>query len=386
MQISQNFDGGNIEVVSAESAHDIRLNIRHDQDSEFYQWFYFRLSGARNIACTLKILNAAGAAYPKGFENYRVAYSYDREHWNRWPTSLANGVLTIEITPEQDSVYFAYFAPYSMERHADLVARSLQSPRCSLEVLGQSLDGQDIDLLKISSGMPTNRTPTNDTPTKQCWLIARQHPGETMAQWWMEGALEWLLDPANEQSQALLARCTFFVVPNMNPDGSRRGHLRTNAAGRNLNREWAEPAMDAAPEVFVVREAMAREGVDFFLDVHGDESLPYCFIAGVEGLSGWDESSQAQLDFYKNRLADLNPDFQTAVGYPPKAPGEANLTMAGGHVGHHFGCLAMTLEMPFKDTTATPEPAVGWNGPRSKALAHSCLLAISDYFDSTVSQ
>ena len=106
----------------------------------------------RNIACTLKILNAAGAAYPKGFENYRVAYSYDREHWNRWPTSLANGVLTIEITPEQDSVYFAYFAPYSMERHADLVARSLQSPRCSLEVVGQSLDGQDIDLLKISGG------------------------------------------------------------------------------------------------------------------------------------------------------------------------------------------------------------------------------------------
>ena len=266
-----------------------------------------------------------------------------------------------------------------MERHADLIARSLQSARCSLEVVGQSLDGQDIDLLKISSG--------GSTPTKHCWLIARQHPGETMAQWWMEGALEWLLDPTNAQSRALLERCTFFVVPNMNPDGSRRGHLRTyNAAGRNLNREWAEPAMDAAPEVFVVREAMAREGVDFFLDVHGDESLPYCFIAGVEGLSGWDRSSQAQLDFYKNRLADLNPDFQTAVGYPSKAPGEANLTMAGGHVGHHFGCLAMTLEMPFKDTIATPDPTVGWNGPRSKSLAHSCLVTVSDYFNSNVSQ
>ena len=378
MHISQNFDGGNIEVVTAESANDIRLNIRHDQDSEFYQWFYFRLSGARGIACTLKILNAAGAAYPKGFENYSVVYSYDREHWHRWSTSLANGVLTIEISPEQDSVYFAYFSPYSMERHADLIARSLQSARCSLEVVGQSLDGQDIDLLKISSG--------GSTPTKHCWLIARQHPGETMAHWWMEGALEWLLDPTNEQSRALLERCTFFVVPNMNPDGSRRGHLRTNAAGRNLNREWAEPAMDAAPEVFVVREAMAREGVDFFLDVHGDESLPYCFIAGVEGLSGWDGSSQAQLDFYKNRLADLNPDFQTAVGYPSKAPGEANLTMAGGHVGHHFGCLSMTLEMPFKDTIATPDPTVGWNGPRSKSLAHSCLVTVSDYFNSNVSQ
>lgn len=378
MHISQNFDGGNIEIVSAESASDIRLNIRHDKDSEFYQWFYFRLSGARGVACTLKILNAAGAAYPKGFEDYRVAYSYDRQQWHRWPTALVDSELTIEITPEQDSLYFAYFTPYSMERHADLIARSLQSPQCSLEVLGQSLDGQDIDLLKISGG--------GSQPTKQCWLIARQHPGETMAQWWMEGALEWLLDAENEQSRALLERCTFYIVPNMNPDGSRRGHLRTNAAGRNLNREWADPALDSAPEVYVVREAMARGGVDFFLDVHGDESLPYCFIAGVEGLAGWDANSQAQLDFYKNRLAELNPDFQTVVGYPPKAPGEANLTMAGGHVGERYGCLAMTLEMPFKDTTATPDEAVGWNGPRSKRLAHSCLVAIGDYFGSAVSE
>ena len=378
MHISQNFDGGNIEIVSAESASDIRLNIRHDKDSEFYQWFYFRLSGARGVACTLKILNAAGAAYPKGLDDYRVAYSYDRQQWHRWPTALVDSELTIEITPEQDSLYFAYFTPYSMERHADLIARSLQSPRCSLEVLGQSLDGQDIDLLKISGG--------GSQPTKQCWLIARQHPGETMAQWWMEGALEWLLDAENEQSRALLERCTFYIVPNMNPDGSRRGHLRTNAAGRNLNREWADPALDSAPEVYVVREAMAREGVDFFLDVHGDESLPYCFIAGVEGLAGWDAQSQAQLDFYKNRLAELNPDFQTVVGYPPKAPGEANLTMAGGHVGERYGCLAMTLEMPFKDTTATPDEAVGWNGPRSKRLAHSCLVAIGDYFGSAVSE
>ncbi len=378
MHISQNFDGGNIEIVSAESASDIRLNIRHDKDSEFYQWFYFRLSGARGVACTLKILNAAGAAYPKGFEDYRVAYSYDRQQWHRWPTALVDSELTIEITPEQDSLYFAYFTPYSMERHADLIARSLQSPRCSLEVLGQSLDGQDIDLLKISGG--------GSQPTKQCWLIARQHPGETMAQWWMEGALEWLLDAENEQNRALLERCTFYIVPNMNPDGSRRGHLRTNAAGRNLNREWADPALDSAPEVYVVREAMARGGVDFFLDVHGDESLPYCFIAGVEGLAGWDANSQAQLDFYKNRLAELNPDFQTVVGYPPKAPGEANLTMAGGHVGERYGCLAMTLEMPFKDTTATPDEAVGWNGPRSKRLAHSCLVAIGDYFGSAVSE
>ena len=374
MHISQDFDAGNIEVVSAAQADDIQLRIRSDHQSEFYQWFYFRLSGAADTACTLKLLNAAGAAYPGGFEGYRVVYSYDRQHWRRYPTTLEDGVLRIEITPQQDSIYFAYFTPYSMERHADLVARSLQSPRCNLSVLGQSLDGQDIDLLKIAA-------PGDTSARKNCWLIARQHPGESMAEWWMEGALERLLDPFDEASTALLQRCNFFVVANMNPDGSRRGHLRTNAAGRNLNREWANPSMDSAPEVYLTAEAMTHFGVDFFLDVHGDESLPYCFIAGVEGLAGWGPSQQAQLDFYKNRLAALNPDFQTAVGYPTKAAGDANLSMSTGFVGSRFGCLAMTLEMPFKDTTATPDPEYGWSGERSKTLAHSCLQAIGDYVD-----
>ena len=38
-------------------------------------------------------------------------------------------------------------------------------------------------------------------------------------------------------------------IPNMNPDGSYRGHLRTNASGANLNREWKEPTLEKSPEV-----------------------------------------------------------------------------------------------------------------------------------------
>jgi len=51
-------------------------------------------------------------------------------------------------------------------------------------------------------------------------------------------------------------------VPNMNPDGSWRGHLRTNAAGANLNREWAAPSAERSPEVLLVRNKMdqARRG------------------------------------------------------------------------------------------------------------------------------
>lgn len=376
MQISQEFDSGNIEVIDASRHDDIRLQIRRDEQSGFYQWFHFRLTGAKGLPCRLTITNAAGAAYPDGFRNYRVLVSYDRQEWRRHDTSLNGGELSIAITPEQDSVYFAYFIPYSMERHHDLIARALQSPMCSHQNLGATLDGQDLDLLKL--------TAASSSAKRRCWIIARQHPGESMAQWWMEGCIEKLLDPEDPLSQQLLRDNEIYLVANMNPDGSRRGHLRTNAAGRNLNREWESPSMDASPEVYLVKQAMLATGVDFFLDVHGDESLPYCFIAGTEGLANWSEQDQARLDFYRGRLAELNPDFQTEKGYPPKPRGTANLTMSTAQTAHLHSCLAMTLEMPFKDTTATPDPVYGWSTQRCKTLAHSCLQAMADYLTSDV--
>ena len=69
-----------------------------------------------------------------------------------------------------------------------------------------------------------------------------------MAEWFAEGLLRRLLDRHDPISRRLLRDTVFWVVPNICPDGTWRGHLRTNAAGANLNREWAEPSPDVSPE------------------------------------------------------------------------------------------------------------------------------------------
>ena len=184
MRISSAFDGGNIVCVDDSDLSNIQLEIRPDHNSHYFQWFYFRLIAAKGEACTLHITNADKAAYQSGWPDYRAVASYDREHWFRVPTTFEDGVLTITHTPESDSVYYAYFAPYSMERHADLVAKTLQHPLVELLPLGQTLDGQNLDAFRI--GEP-------DPDKKVCWVIARQHPGETMAEWCMEGFLDRLL-------------------------------------------------------------------------------------------------------------------------------------------------------------------------------------------------
>lgn len=368
IQISSAFDAGNIEVISLDDPENIRLEIKKDNQSDFYQWFYFRLSGARGISCRLRIMNAGGAAYTNGWKDYRAVASTDRENWVRVDTNYTSEELDIHIVPEEDAVWIAYFAPYSMERHADLIASVQSSDRVHLGVLGQTLDGQDIDLLHITSG--------GDEKKKICWVTARQHPGETMAQWCAEGLIGRLLDEADPVSRELLKHTDFYIVPNMNPDGSRRGHLRTNACGANLNREWENPTMERSPEVYLVREKMHQTGVDFALDMHGDEALPYNFIAGAEGTPNWSNARAVQLADYQQALVKASPDFQTKHGYPASPPGTANMAMATNWIAQEFNCLSMTLEMPFKDTVDTPDDAFGWSPERSAHLGRTCLDAL----------
>jgi murein tripeptide amidase MpaA len=372
LTISSAFDGGNIACLSTADPGNIRLEIVKDNGADFYQWFYFRLTGARGQACRLNIVNAAKAAYPKGWEDYRAVASDDRQSWRRVPTSYKDGVLTIEHRPQSDSVWFAYFAPYTMERHADLIARVQAAPHVRLSVLGKTLDGQDMDLLQIGEPGPGKRI---------CWAVARQHPGETMAEWWMEGIIDRLLDPDDAAARTLLGKTVFYLVPNMNPDGSRRGHLRTNAAGANLNREWSEPAMDRSPEVFLVRSHMHQTGVDFCLDVHGDEALPYNFLAGMMGIPSLSEKQKELQAAFDRALLAASPDFQTEHGYPASKPGKGNLTMCANYVAETFGCLALTLEMPFKDNADRPEPEFGWSPERSRTFGAAHLDAIAAIVD-----
>ena len=368
LRISSSFDGGNIEVEACTSPDDIRLSIRRDKDSDFFQWFFFRLTGAKDTPCRLLVTNAGEAAYAGGWQGYRACASYDRETWFRVDTAYDGTNLAINLTPASGSVYLAYFAPYSMERHADLIVRCAASPICTTHVLGPTLDGQDLDMLEIGHGAEGRR---------KCWFIARQHPGETMAEWWMEGFLDRLLDPADPVARGLLEKAQFYVVPNMNPDGSRRGHLRTNAAGVNLNREWNAPSMEKSPEVAMVRDYMRQTGVDFHFDVHGDEELPYNFIIGFESIPSVTERQLDLLHRFTSGLARLSPDFQTEHGYPVPAPGSSDLRKCSDWVAETFGCPAMTLEMPFKDNADAPDPEFGWSPARCKHLGRSCLDALA---------
>ena len=366
VKISSAFDGGAIELVDCSDARKIDLRIRRDSHAEFLQWFYFRLQGARDTACTLRLVNAGESSYPDGWKGYQAVASYDRETWFRVPTSFDGKVLSIDHKPERDSVYYAYFEPYSTERHLRLLGRAEASPAARVLDLATTHDGRDLNAVVVG----------DPAAEKKIWVIARQHPGETMAEWFVEGMLDALLDPVDPVATRLRRQAVFYIVPNMNPDGAARGNLRTSATGANLNREWMTPSAERSPEVLAVKSMMHVTGCDVFLDIHGDEGLPYVFVAGSEMLEGFSEQQAREQQAFIDCLKVASPDFQTEFGYAAGKYREEVLRLASKYVAYHFKCVSLTLEMPFKDNAILPDPVVGWNGARSAALGRAMLQPI----------
>jgi murein tripeptide amidase MpaA len=201
---------------------------------------------------------------------------------------------------------------------------------------------------------------------------------------------------------------TFYIVPMMCPDGVVMGHIRVNSVGANLNREWAPrgtkddpdfyeaPTLQRSPEVWYVLNKMDETGVDIALDIHGDEELvrpgnndhaaalskciltfhfrsiqPYNFIAGGNGVSNWSKRLESLLGAFLGSYCRANPDMQKETGYAPDPPGEADMGCALNALTERFDCLAMTLEMPFKDCRSDPDPVHGWSPHRSYMLGAS---------------
>ena len=162
------------------------------------------------------------------------------------------------------------------------------------------------------------------------------------------------------------------------------GSLEVEALVRNVRSSMQRAASlgkNISPEVLAIRNAMDASGVGFAIDVHGDEAIPAVFLAGFEGIPSITSEQLAGYQRYRAILDRRSPDFQTRLGYPVAPAGKANLSMATSQLAERFGCVAMTLEMPFKDNDELPDPVEGWSPQRSRILARDCLAALAEWLE-----
>ena len=334
MEITADFDGGNV-IVDKVKGSSASLRIRPDSNAPFFQWFYFRAEGVAGETRQFAIINAAQASYPGAWPRYRVLASADHINWRRLPTHYMNGVLTFTHEKAPETASYAFFVPYPETRRRALLTVATGTPGVERRSIGRTLQDRSLDMLVFGE----------ETGGERIWVIARQHAGEPMAEWAAEGLVRRLLDPDDEVATELKAKTTISVIPNANPDGSALGNLRANADGVDLNRDWKEAA-SASPEVAAIKRAVAHEGVDYFIDLHGDETRPYIWV--VPSAVHLDPSAARKALHFVLELARLQPELQPPpVGIEGEDAAEAGMSV--NYIATTFGCPAWTLELPFPE-------------------------------------
>ncbi len=156
------------------------------------------------------------------------------------------------------------------ELYADLNRLDARYETLSLEVVGQSLDGNPLYAATVGTG-ETNLL-----------FITQQHGNEPIG---TEAAMHLLdfLSEDTELARSLRDELTVTVVPRVNPDGFARWERqvggergltnpRLNNEELDLNRTY-DPAApfgaDVAPESVAVRDLVGRLDPDFLFDYHG---------------------------------------------------------------------------------------------------------------------
>jgi murein tripeptide amidase MpaA len=117
--------------------------------------------------------------------------------------------------------------------------------------------------------------------------------------------------------------------------------------------------------VLCVKDKIHETGVDMFFDIHGDEALPYNFVAGNEMLADFTPERMERQKAFIDQYMAASPDFQNVYGYAASKYNEELLT----------------LEMPFKDNADLPDAYTGWNGARSSELGAAILQPILKSLD-----
>ncbi|KAL7550332.1 hypothetical protein ACHAWF_013590 [Thalassiosira exigua] len=405
--------GHPLEILSDGMNRLFQSRYTHLEQKQHFQYFSFRSTinptspavrgifhGKKSLKVRYILVNAGEASYSDAFHSYvpfttASSTPFDPDEWSRVESDVeyANGCLTWTHVhplgggegPGPEGAYFAYFPPYSYERHLGLIARCADAEGARATSIGQTLSWREIDCVTVGTGSRT------------CWIIHRQHPGESMASFYAEGLLNRLLgldDKWDKVAEKAREMFTFHIVPNVNPDGSTGGYLRTNAAGSNLNREWCPspapaeeggdasapesetyeaPTLDKSPEVYNILRRMDETGCDAFLDVHGDEALPFNFLAGSQGMKVWGKRLEALHGAFLASYCRANLDMQSEVSYEPDEPLQGMSNICSNQIAERFDCLAATLEMPFKEIDGGEE---GWGPERARRLGASALDAL----------
>ncbi len=196
--------------------------------------------------------------------------SEDATDWESIETDLLPDKDCIELTleiPKSGSLYVARLPPYRLSDLDQLIAEIVSHPMVQVTELGRTVQDRRLELIRIGK---------LDAPFR-IFLRARAHPWESGGNWVLEGMIRQLLAD-DAQSRKYLDKFCVYVLPIANKDGVAAGKTRFNLRGKDLNRNWDQPAdPELCPENYALEnwvQRMIANGLKphLAIELHNDEN------------------------------------------------------------------------------------------------------------------
>ena len=175
-------------------------------------------------------------------------------------------------------IYFALCFPYTysslQEYLHKLSITKTNKNKIKFSTLNKTICGNPLDILYISN---FNSTQSVINSRQSIIFTARVHPGETSGSYVIESVINNLLNNS-EQSNSLLDKYIFKIIPMLNPDGVIHGHYRNNILGKDLNRMWQDPRDNVTPTIYYLKKLISINKPFFFCDFHGHSNMLNCAL------------------------------------------------------------------------------------------------------------
>ncbi|MFC1551544.1 M14 family zinc carboxypeptidase [Candidatus Latescibacterota bacterium] len=292
--------------------------------------------------------------------------SPDGKEWTVHQTEMIEGNrLKLQVTVETGELYIARITPYSLSHLQSLKERIGGHDFVEITDIGRTVQGRALEMIRV--GDP-------DAPHSLV-IRARAHPWEPGGNWVMDGLLDRLCGD-DADAQKWRKQFCVYVMPMANKDGVVAGMTRFNMRGKDLNREWDQPADQVlAPEKHALEQwldAMVQKErrPDIYIDFHNDNNGNVSFRPPPQVTPDTNRHRPQHFEAVLRAHTWFTEVCRTSE--PPK-PGEP-----GGGLSARYGFMAITHELNSNYIAGLDQPA---SATHWKTYGASLPNVFAEYFN-----
>lgn len=323
-----NFDSGNLQSVTTTDS--INFSVRVNSDI-VGRWFYFKMKNVKNRYVAVTIQNSDAT---------RPMYSYDNKNWIRFTVDESPQRNVFRKTYTEDSVYVAYYVPYSVTQLTEKIDQLINNPFVKIDTIGFSEQNRPLIVLTI-----TDFT-VPDSQKYFIWTHGRTHPSETPSSYHLEGMINYFLSD-DEIASHLRTKIKWFILPFINPDGVYLGKSRVNANNKDLESSWNLAPTQTPKEVLhtknFLQSILSQRRIYVALNMHSQVANYATF---------WIHTASSTSDyFYRKQMQFANLQSGNSDFIKPSDYSYSNLQayFPEGWMWANWGdqILALTYETPY---------------------------------------